>query len=590
MQVQVRSHLAGRGRALCYLLRVKPGWSGVEKPANKTKNPEKAPFTGGEGRKSLWPVVLAGGLAVLVVFSLYVRTLAPTVLYYDRPILLDSAMLQVQAIVLGIPGGTGSPSWVMLTHLFTYLPFGDPAYRTNLASAVYASGAVALVYVVGYLLGRSVVAAAVGALAFGFGTTLWSQAVVAEVYTLNALMVMSSVTALLFWHRRRHDRYLLLGSLLMGLSLTNHITSGLVLGGAALLVALTDWRKFLDFGLVLKGAGLFVAGLLPYLYLPVRASMNPALNEWEPTNFERFWYLVSGGDHHVNSFAFGPAEIPGRFMLYLDFLLQNFHWGVVLVAVAGGALLMARRQTRAVGVVVGALWLGWTFHAIEYNIFDFNLYFITSYLMVSVAFAYGVAELLYAARALVENRSRTLGAATAGLLAVGFVVLAGAKMPGAYAANDMSEDYRGRAVIDAVAEGAAWNSTVLHHRSSLWYMVLVEKRRTDLTLIAPLPPDRQRYTDIVWPDDLDYVTTNLRYGTNDETGITSAKIAARKGPVYILNEDSVAPWNFTDAGFDIIHVRGDILYELVSPGGASYTLTLTDEESEKESGVAASEE
>ncbi|MGI8649838.1 MAG: protein O-mannosyl-transferase family [Rubrobacter sp.] len=532
--------------------------------------------------------MLAGGLAVFVVFSLYVRTLAPTVLYYDRPILLDSAMLQVQAIVLGIPGGTGSPSWVMLTHLFTYLPFGDPAYRTNLASAAYASGAVALVYAAGYLLGRSVAAAAVGALAFGFGTTLWSQAVVAEVYTLNALMVMSSVTALIFWHRSRRDRYLLLGCLLMGLSLTNHITSGLVLPGALLLVALTDWRKFLDFRLVLKGAGLFVVGLSPYLYLPIRASMNPPLNEWEPTNFERFWYLVSGGDHHINSFAFGPAEIPGRSMLYLDFLLQNFHWGVVLIAVVGAALLIERRETRAVGVVVGALWLGWTFHAIEYNIFDFNLYFITSYLMVSVAFAYGVAELLYAARALVENRSRGLGLAAALVLGVGFALLAGVKMPGAYAENDMSEDYRGRAVIDAVAEGAAPNSTVLHHRSSLWYMVLVEKRRTDLMLIAPLPPDRQRYTDIVWPDDLDYVTTNLRYGTNDETGVTTAKIAAREGPVYILNEDSAAPWNFTDAGFDIIHARSDILYKLVPPGGTRYT--LTDEESGEEPEVEASEE
>ncbi len=300
--------------------------------------------------------------------------------------------------------------------------------------------------------------------------------------------------------------------------------------------------------------------------------MDPLLDEWEPTNWERFWYLVSGGDHHVNSFAFGPSELPERFMLYLDFLFQNFHWGVVLVALVGASSAVARRRSRAVGVMIAVLWLGWMFHAIEYNIFDFNLYFITSYLMVALAFAFGVAELLGAASGFVRGRSRTFGIATAGLLAVGFVVLAGAKMPGAYAANDMSGDYRGRAVIDAVAGGAAPNSTVLHHRSSLWYMVLVEKRRTDLTLIAPLPPDRQRYTDIVWPDDLDYVTTNLRYGTNDETGVTSAKIAAREGPVYILNEAGAGAQNYYDAGFEVVHVRDDVLYELVPPGYGSYTL------------------
>jgi hypothetical protein len=125
------------------------------------------------------------------VFLLYLRTLAPTVLYYDRPLLLDSAMLQVQAIVLGIPGGTGSPTWAMLTHLFTYLPFGDPAYRTNLASAVYAAVAVLLIYVAGLLLSRRVAAAAASALAFGLGGSFWSMALITEVYDLNILLIRS---------------------------------------------------------------------------------------------------------------------------------------------------------------------------------------------------------------------------------------------------------------------------------------------------------------------------------------------------------------------------------------------------------------
>jgi hypothetical protein len=36
----------------------------------------------------------------------------------------------------------------MLTHLFTYLPFGDPAYRVNLASAVFGAATVFLFYLV----------------------------------------------------------------------------------------------------------------------------------------------------------------------------------------------------------------------------------------------------------------------------------------------------------------------------------------------------------------------------------------------------------------------------------------------------------
>jgi hypothetical protein len=79
-------------------------------------------------------------------FVLYLGTLAPTVLYYERPELIDAAMLQVHASVLGITQPTGYPTWTMLTHLFTYLPFGDPAYRTNLASAVFGAAAVFVLF------------------------------------------------------------------------------------------------------------------------------------------------------------------------------------------------------------------------------------------------------------------------------------------------------------------------------------------------------------------------------------------------------------------------------------------------------------
>ncbi|MGH3090386.1 MAG: protein O-mannosyl-transferase family [Rubrobacteraceae bacterium] len=504
----------------------------------------------------------------LCTFGLYVATLAPTVLYYERPILLDSAMLQVQAIVLGIPGGTGSPSWVMLTHLFTHLPVGDPAYRTNLSSAAYAASAVGMVYVAGYLLSRKVIAAAVGALAFGFGTTLWSQAVMAEVYPLNAVLVMLPIIALLVWRETRRDRYLLFACFLMGFALTNHITSGLVVPAAFIFVGLVEWRKLVEWRLAIKGAGLFFVGLLPYLYLPVRSSMNPPLDEWSPTNFERFWYLVSGGDHHVNSFAFGPAEIPGRFALYLDYLFQNFHWSLVMAAIVGMALMAIKDRPAA--ALLFFLWAGWTFHAIEYEIFDFNLYFITTYTMAALMVACGAAGILEAVEDFLARFPDAARIAAVGAVSVLLLALPVVKLPNAYAENDMSEDYQGRETIEAVAENAEPNAMVLHHRSSLWYMVLVEERRRDLTLADPWPPGRARHTDIVWPDDIDHVTTNLRYGTNDHTGVSTARTAGRDGAaVYILDQESAGPQNFEDAGFDIFHVE-NILFELIPPDSESY--------------------
>jgi hypothetical protein len=78
-----------------------------------------------------------------------------------------------------------------------------------------------------------------------------------------------------------------------------------------------------------------------------------------------------------------------------------------------------------------------------------------------------------------------------------------------YAENDMSEDYRGREIIETVAEKAEPNATILHHRSPLDYMILVENRREDIRLV-PYLEDPHPY------------------------GVGRGVLAADDGPVYVL--------------------------------------------------------
>ncbi|MDQ3387234.1 MAG: hypothetical protein M3475_06495, partial [Actinomycetota bacterium] len=47
--------------------------------------------------------------------------------------------------------------------------------------------------------------------------------------------------------------------------------------------------------------------------------------------------------------------------------------------------------------------------------------------------------------------------------------------------------------------------------------------------------------------------------------------AAENGPVYILDQESAGPSYFREAGFKIVRVEEDILYELVPPGKEPYT-------------------
>jgi hypothetical protein len=538
----------------------------------KTARSPAEPSSVAGGLASAAAVSLAGLGVFLLVFALYLRTLSPTVLYLQDPKLLDAVMVQMQVAVLGITHPTGYPTYLMLTHLFTYLPIGDVAYRVNLGSAFYAALAVVAVYLTGLLLSKRIVAAAAGALAFGLGAALWSQAVIAEVYTLNALLVAATTGVLLLWRERRRDRYLLLSAFLMGLCLTNHLTSGLLLPAGVLLVALVDRSKLKDVGLLLKGAGLFLLGLTPYLYLPIRAAMDPPMDANNPTTFERFWYVVTGGNLRGSFFSFGPAELPGRMLFYGEHLLQNVPFLVVMVALTGAVVVLLR--DRAAGIFLGFLFFGWLFYSVENDIPDVELYFIPTYLVLSLWAAAGFGALLDEAESFTGRLSKAARWGVIGTLCAVMLLLPLFGVGETYAKSDMSGVYRGQKEIEAVAENAAPNATVLHHRSSMWYMVLVEKRRRDLTIVDPFFHNTDvSWADLVWPADIDLATTDRRYGTDDLSGAKAAILAAKKGRVYLLDQESTNLEPFRKAGFRVVVVKEGLLYELLPPGRDPYAKT-----------------
>src|SRR5262245_39322630 len=142
---------------------------------------------------------LAAALFVLLL-AVYAATLLPGVGYHP-----DTARFQFVPRVLGIPHQTGFPTYLVLNRLFVaLLPLGSVAWRANLLSAVFpALAGVVLLRLVLEIGDRGVRAAPAfaAALAFGLTRTLWSQSVVAEVYTLNLLFTALVLLFFLRWAR-----------------------------------------------------------------------------------------------------------------------------------------------------------------------------------------------------------------------------------------------------------------------------------------------------------------------------------------------------------------------------------------------------
>lgn len=488
-----------------------------------------------------WDLALGAG-AGLLAFAFYLRTLTPTVLYYSRET-FDAAHLQVVAYVLGIPSYTGYPTYAMLAHLFAYLPFGEPAYRVNLLSAVCAALAVGLLYLVCRKLGAPKAGAAFGALAFGLSETFWSQAVIAEVYALHVLFVAAFLLVLLLWREDanreqrsggslRAEPLLLTAAFLFGVAMTNHLTSIFLLPAAFVFVLLASPAVLKKPGLWAKGAGLLVLGLAPYLYLPLRAAGDPPLlgagQAGDPSTFAGFFDLVSGGVHKGRLFAFGPGELPERFGLYVWHLTDNLNPILLALALLGFVVLLVR--DRASAALLGAVFVLNLVYALEYDIEDLEIYFVPTYLVLCLLVSRGAGALLGVRRRAFRYPALAGVAVAAGVTA-GF-------LPGTYGAVDRSGDFKGRDMIEAVVRETEPEATLLYHDGSTFhYMQIVEDRRTDVRLVDP-------------------------FYSQDWVG--AADDATKEGRVYTMEPGLTNMRSFKEAGYELVPVEEDVqLYEVV---------------------------
>lgn len=95
-------------------------------------------------KTDLW----VAALLWLISFSLYVRTLAPSLLWGD------SAEFQTLSYTLGMTHASGYMTHILIGKLFTLIPVGDIAFRVNLMSAFFGALSVAQVFLIVRILGN----------------------------------------------------------------------------------------------------------------------------------------------------------------------------------------------------------------------------------------------------------------------------------------------------------------------------------------------------------------------------------------------------------------------------------------------------
>jgi len=433
-------------------------------------------------------------LALAAPLVVYSCTLAPTVH------ILDSAELTTGSYLLGLVHAPGYPLYLILGKLFSFLPFGNVAYRVNLMSGVFAAATSLITFWVLLRLTQRRFISLGATFALAFSYYFWQEAVVAEAYTLETFMIALFLLVLLKWRAvGSGNRWLSLLALLFGLSLGNRTTTALFFPSVVLFILAETRGSILnDHKTLFLTFIAFLLGLCIYLYLPFRYLADPPLNYASEglygvnlTTPGGMWWMISGRMYHFYAFGYGLAEAIPELTSYLGRLWRNFLGVGVLVGVLGWLGMWRKdRRTFALIFLPFALYVGFF---VNYRVVDKDTMFLPSYLLWTVALAHGYAWIADACEAWSHRLRPTRSDVSAAAVVVVTVIAIGAlggilNWRWADRSDDIYTEKFARQILAEVPPDALivadWSPAVV-----LEYFQLVEGYRPDVRIM-----NRSRFT------------------------------------------------------------------------------------------------
>lgn len=236
---------------------------------------------------ALHPVDLRSTLlpVALVVFALSVLYALSTPRYV---LLEDDGLFLMSSVTFGVSHPPGYPLHTLLGWLAAHLPISTPAMRVHMLSGLL--GALSC-GVLGWIIVRrtgSLIAGCTAALAYGVSEHFWSQAILAEVYTLNTLFFFAILALCQEAAASPSRRLLAAAATLYGMSLANHWPLMVLATPALVLTVACRWREIFANVHILLGAVL-AGAILPYGWMVWRSNQDPLISFYGPL---RTWHDV----------------------------------------------------------------------------------------------------------------------------------------------------------------------------------------------------------------------------------------------------------------------------------------------------------
>jgi hypothetical protein len=402
--------------------------------------------------------VIAAAIVATFAFWAYTETLLPGV---D---LGDTGGFQAAVLWPEVSARQAYPLYYGLAAPFVRaVSVANPARGLNLFSAIFGAAAVGLLTLLCSLVTESVAAGVAAGLLLAFSYTFWSQAIIAEVYTLHLTLVLACCLALYAYAERPCRARLAIFFAVYALGFGNHLSMILLfVPFTILLLQVTpDRRTLYTPATIAMAIGIAAAGALQYA--PNFAStwhVGNAPVSWTD-RLATFWFDTTKADWR-ESMVMGvrPDQLASRLgMWWFDARQQFGVLGLLLAAIGAVRLWTISRPWATLVLLAYAIN---TLFAFTYNVGDTHVFYLPSHLF--IAFLAGVAIQSSVARAFTaraDAQAIKVRATGARVLAGLVLLYAGWSAWDTWPAIDRHSDRRGETLVTRLALGANSQTAVL---------------------------------------------------------------------------------------------------------------------------------
>lgn len=311
----------------------------------------------------------------------------------------DSGDIVTAGYLFGVPHPPGYPLYTLLTFLMTRIPVATVAFRATLLSSIFHAATVAVVFAFAAGLTKRWWAGLFAALLLAGNYVFFLYGVTPEVFALFDFFLIT--IAYLTWQWIAHPRPATLAALafVAGLSLSHHHLILFLFPGLCFVL----WQRRRQIVFRARNVLLFLLGLIPYAYIPIAARSGAIINWDSASDLPGFVRLITRADYGTFRsgavFGEGLAERWVQVVAYARFILLDFGWVGVALALAGVWYLVRKHRLFAQFLLLSLLFLGpaYFFYASfplvnRFMLGTYERFLLPSYVFLALLAGIGVAQ------------------------------------------------------------------------------------------------------------------------------------------------------------------------------------------------------